>query len=362
LGQMLKSLLANGCRQAEPGEFSQRAFVNGKMDLTQAEAIADLIESSSDLAHQAAVEQMSGALRLKAESLKNKLIKICAQVEGALDFSEEEHQFESRSQLAGRVEEIRSDLEKWLKSAVTGKQIRQGAKVVLTGKVNTGKSSLLNAMLKTERAIVTPKAGTTRDYITEDFQIKGFPVRLVDTAGVRKAQEEIEQAGIERSLEQAVSADLRLLVMDMSQELDSQDRLLLKEIKKPRLLVLNKNDQPAKIDVNLEFEGEVVVTVSALRGQGVADLINVIYETLISQGTGLNLNAGMLTRVRHENAVRRAYEAVFKAENILNKTSDSLEWLSTDLRDALDALGELTGEVSSQDIVNEIFKNFCIGK
>jgi tRNA modification GTPase len=362
-------------RLAGPGEFTQRAFMHGKIDLTRAEAIADLIHSGSQLSQEAAVRQLAGQLQVEVESLRRGLVGLLAQAEAACDFPEEGEQLAPSGRLLEEVESLRGRMQALLATAHTGRLLTQGVHVALLGRPNAGKSSLMNALLGSERSIVSSEPGTTRDYIEARFQVEGFPVVLVDTAGLREAQG-VEAEGVRRSLDQARRADLLILILDQAAPFDGTVLESLAELQGDALFVLNKSDLSPLWDVSslrkaLQGQrpawaaaGELrkrVLAVSARTHAGLEGLKARILATVLEGRSLPMLAQAFLTQARHEDAMCRAEEALGHVEEALRSRATA-DLFAGDLRVALDALGEITGAVSRAEVLEEIFRRFCIGK
>jgi len=365
LKEVLRRLLEEGARLAEPGEFTKRAFLNGKLDLTQAEAVAELISAKTDLARRLALNQLRGALSKEIKPLREELLTLLALVESSIEFEEEDIPTIEREELIERLKRILERVNKLLETAKTGKAIRGGIKLAIVGKPNVGKSSLFNRLLGEERAIVTDIAGTTRDYLEEVVNINGIPVRLIDTAGIREATDEVEKIGVERSLQKLREADVILFVLDASQPRPSAEEVelskLVKESGKPTILVLNKVDLGKRIDLSdFPLKGVPTVEVSAKTGEGIERLRE---EILKEAGVQTAEGGNIYISVRHEELLKRAKMALENALAYLTEGEFySPEILMLDLREASDALGEIIGEVTTEDILGQIFSTFCIGK
>jgi tRNA modification GTPase len=362
-------------RLAGPGEFTQRAFIHGKMDLTRAEAIADLIHSGSQLSRDAAVRQLAGQLQGEVEALRQGLIGLLANAEAACDFPDEEEQLAPRARLLAEVRALRARMQGLLATAHTGRLLTQGIHVALLGQPNAGKSSLMNALLGSERSIVSAEPGTTRDYIEARFQVQGFPVVLVDTAGLREASG-VEAEGVKRSLEQATKADLLILILDQAAPFDALALKPLRDLKADVLFVLNKSDLDPQWDVtslrsalqvlhpawaSAEELRKRVLSVSARTQAGLEALKARILATALEGRAAPMLTQILLTQARHEQAMRRAEEALGHVEQALHDNA-SADLFAGDARVSLDALGEITGAVSRAEVLDEIFRRFCIGK
>ena len=367
LQAMLKTVLGAGARLARPGEFTQRAFLNGKMDLTRAEAVADLINSGTELARDAAARQLTGGLFEVVENLRQQAVDLSAQVEAAVDFPEEESQLLPKAGLLLKVSALRQQMQGLLATAREGRMVTQGVRVAIAGRPNTGKSSLMNAMLGQERSIVTAIAGTTRDYIEEKLSIQGFPVLLTDTAGLRDSGDLVEQEGVRRSRERVASADLLMLVLDVSQDLSGADFDLLELYRGDLLIVANKSDLDPRWDVThlKKFVADAqqrIASVSAKTGHGVDALKARILDLALRGKAASLLDSVVLTQAPHEEAMRRAEELAGHVEATLKEGKLSAEFLAGDLRGVLDALGEIVGLSSREDVIHAIFAKFCIGK
>jgi len=366
LKEVLSLILSRGARLAEPGEFTKRAFLNGKLDLTQAEAVAELILAKTDLARKLALNQLKGALSKEIKPLRDELLMLHALVESSIEFEEEDIPTIEPEELKERLKKILSRVEKLLKTAQTGKAIRSGIKLAIVGRPNVGKSSLFNRLLGEERAIVSDIAGTTRDYIEETVNIKGVPVRLVDTAGIRETADVVEKIGVERSLQKLNEADVILFVLDASQPPAEEDKNLAEMVlkaEKPVIVVLNKIDKGQKLDLNTLPEGLKrfpIVKVSAKTGEGIEEL-----KEKILQKAGIYTAEGgnIYISLRHEQLLKRAKEALTNALRYLQEGEFySPEILMLDIREATDALGEIIGAVATEDVLGQIFSTFCIGK
>ena len=362
LKEVLRRLLEEGARLAEPGEFTKRAFLNGKLDLTQAEAVAELISAKTELARKLALNQLRGALSKEIKPLREELLNLFALVESSIEFEEEDIPTIERKDLIKRLEMILERVKKLLETAKTGKALRKGLKLAIIGRPNVGKSSLFNRLLGEERSIVTDIEGTTRDYIEETVNIGGIPISLVDTAGIRETEDRVEKIGVERSLKKLEEADVVLLVFDTSKEELEEEDLKLGDLArksgKPVLLVLNKVDLGNRLKV-IPFDFPKI-WVSAKTGEGLERLKGLILEL-----AGVNTAEGgnIYISLRHEELLKRAKRALESALDYLKDGEFySPEILMLDLREASDALGEIIGEVTTEDVLGQIFSTFCIGK
>ncbi|HJM64298.1 MAG: tRNA uridine-5-carboxymethylaminomethyl(34) synthesis GTPase MnmE [Roseibacillus sp.] len=354
--RLLERLLECGARSAEAGEFTQRAFLNGKLDLTQAEAVMDVISAQTELALRAAQHQLGGRIGVETETLRGEVLEIVAHVEAHIDFPEENIDPDTGAGLIGRLEGVKARIDKLLATAEQGRILREGARTVICGEPNVGKSSLLNVLLGYERAIVSEVAGTTRDTVEEVLNVGGIPVRLIDTAGMRESVDEIEQRGVERTRQHLAEADLILEVVDTSRE---KGNLLSSESRENRhhLLVLNKSDLGAHPDWNQEGRG---VAISCREGTGMDALGEAIGDQL-SLGAASWGQEAVAVNARHQDCLRRAEKALLVAREQLS-TGEGPELAAVDLRIALDAIGEVAGKVETEELLGEIFGRFCIGK
>ncbi|HKB86715.1 MAG TPA: tRNA uridine-5-carboxymethylaminomethyl(34) synthesis GTPase MnmE [Ignavibacteriaceae bacterium] len=354
--QIVELLIRNGARPAEPGEFTKRAYLNNKIDLAQAEAVADIISSRTDASLRGARNQLDGLLSKKVEEIRSALINVSSFVELELDFAEEDVEFVNLDELSKRIEKVKSEIETLLKSYSFGKVIKDGVNAAIVGKPNVGKSSLLNYILKESRAIVSHIPGTTRDIIREDVSIDGILFRLYDTAGIRISEDIIEIEGVLRSRQAVKDADIVLLISDVEQ---GRSEELLEEIRSftdenKILKILNKIDLGSNDTKNYD------AAISALSGEGIESLFFIMKEKALGSASYSEKGA-IVSNSRHYECLRRAKETLEKAEeSIKNKMSG--EFISVDLRKAADDIGEIIGIVTSDDILNNIFTKFCIGK
>jgi tRNA modification GTPase len=362
---VLDTLLAAGARLAEPGEFTKRAFLNGRLDLAQAEAVADLIHSRTELALAAANEQLAGKLSQRINRLRDDLMHLLAHVEAHIDFPDEDIAPDTRAKLLQRLTAGIAFMDELLATANEGQLLRRGIRAAIIGRPNAGKSSLLNQLLGHDRAIVSPIPGTTRDTIEETANIRGLPVVFIDTAGLREARDDIEREGIRRSRESLNQADLILHVLDASQPITDADRQYLTEFSsKRRILVRNKVDLPGRLTLpaeNLAAPSQVaVVDVCCLSGDGIESLKDTIKQ-LVWSG---EIHAEMLEvaiNSRHQDALNRARNAARRAADALSANA-TLELTAMDLRLAANAVGEIVGKTTTEDLLDKIFSTFCIGK
>ncbi len=360
VSMVLHVFLQAGARLARPGEFSYRAFVNGRIDLTQAEAIADLIHARSEKSHSLALSQLDGQLSQSLYSHKQSIKDSLCLIEAWIDFPEEELPAEDICSIRNGIAAAVRQLETMICSYNTGRLYSEGVSLLLLGKPNVGKSSLMNALLGEERAIVTDIEGTTRDLLEEGLVINGLPVRLVDTAGIRESCDPIEREGVMRARKRIDSSDLILLLIDGSRAVDAEDFSALNICSSSKYItVVTKSDLTEKIDLPVEFS-EKVVHVSSRKHEGLDGLREQIYLSLIADSSR-DENSILLTSQRHKVAATSAVNCLKRFIKALD-SSLSLEFLATDLREALDALGGITGETTTDDVLDDIFSRFCIGK
>ena len=363
--RILELLLDNGARLAEPGEFTLRAFLNGRIDLSQAEAVADLIQSQTEVSLQSSIRQLQGELSKKINLLRDELMQSCSLLELELDFAEEDVEFVDRKTLIKRIDEIQQEFDQLLSTYQSGRIAREGVKLVISGKPNVGKSSLLNALVNEERAIVTDIPGTTRDALEVKLDIKGVLFRIFDTAGIKDAEDIVEQEGIRRSRKYIEQADIIIHVFDGSQPLTQEDLEIIKFIEefgdKKILRVINKSDLKQRLKIaEIEHQAIPVVKISALKKRGIKEVEKKLLEIINSMGDLTSTDA-MITNFRHFMALKRAVNSLQLARKELLKEVSS-EYIALYLRESLDYLGEITGKVTSEDILNNIFSQFCIGK
>lgn len=361
--KVLELVLRNGARHAESGEFTKRAFMNGRIDLSQAEAVMDVIQGKTEKSVSLSLDQLRGDLRDKVNQFKKALLDITAHVNVVLDYPEEGIDDPLPAELRNNLEKVYEEANRLIDSYDTGKKIKEGIKTVIVGKPNVGKSTLLNALLHEERAIVTHVAGTTRDVIEEIINIKGVPLVLVDTAGIRKTDDIVENIGVEKSKQFIGKADLVLLVLDASKELENEDIEVInqiKENKKKVIVLLNKIDLNKKINLaghNLEN----IVEISAKDNIGIEDMQEKIYSYIVEEDVENSSEKLIITNIRHKTALEKTKDAI---KNIFETIDMGLpmDLISVDLKEALDSLSEITGEISSEDILDHVFGNFCVGK
>jgi tRNA modification GTPase len=357
---VLDTVLANGARLAEPGEFTRRAFLNGRIDLAQAEAVADLIQSRTELALAAANEQLDGKLSQRINLLRDDLVKTLAHVEAHIDFPDEDIAPDTRKELLTRLERGVAFMDELLRTANEGRILRRGIRAAIVGRPNAGKSSLLNQLLGQERAIVSAIPGTTRDTIEETANIRGLPVVFVDTAGLREAGDEIEAEGIRRSRESLARAEFILQVLDGSEPLTAEDEKFLAEFAgKKRILVRNKIDLPPRLVLPGGLSA-ALVEVCCISGKGIEALKDAIKEMVWAGEIHAEMLPVMIN-ARHQEALGRARAAAQRSGEAL-RANQTLELVALDLRIATNAVGEIVGKTTTEDLLDSIFSQFCIGK
>lgn len=360
LRHIVELALARGARLAEPGEFTMRAFLNGRIDLTQAEAVRDLIDAQTLFQAKVAAQQLEGALSHRLQPIKQKLVELIAVLEAGIDFAEDDVSVLPAEQIQQRIAAIQAPLETLAATFAYGNVVHEGLTLAIVGRPNVGKSSLFNRLVERERAIVTATPGTTRDLVSETVAIGGIPVKLIDTAGIRRALDEAESIGIRKSMEALADADLVLVVLDSSQPTAREDAELLQQVNgRPAVLVQNKSDI-ANPQFAVPSSQLFSVRTSAITGQGIPELRNEILRHVGGE-TGVQAEAGFLTNIRHRNLVRDSITALGAAQAAANNRVPH-EMLLLDLYNALRALDEITGATTTDDILNLIFSTFCIGK
>jgi tRNA modification GTPase len=365
LQKILELVLREGTRMAHPGEFTKRAFLNGRIDLTQAEAVIDLINAKTMASLEIANQQLRGNFFRELNSLKERMIEKLALIEAHLDFPEEEIEPISLGEMKHSLKEMIKKLNEWIGSYEEGRIFREGISCAIVGKTNVGKSSLLNVLLKEERAIVTPIPGTTRDLIEEVLNINGIPVRLIDTAGLRKATDSIELEGVKRAKERVAESDFILLMVDGSRPIDIDDLEIFEEVKgKKKVVVMNKKDLPPMIppkEMKDRFQRDSIISISALKNEGIEGLKEAIYTLLIHREVRPSPEYLIIANVRHKRALDQIKESLSNTLKGLEKGT-SLEFIAFEMRSALEALGEMVGETTPEEVLNRIFEQFCVGK
>ena len=362
--RILELCLKNGASLAEPGEFTKRAFLNGRIDLLQAESVIDIINAKSEREAKTGIKQLEGSLSRKIAEIKQEILDVMVNIEVAIDYPEYDVDDVTNEQILNILEKVEEKLLKLEKSFDSGKVIKEGIKTAIIGKPNAGKSSLLNTILKEERAIVTEYEGTTRDTIEEFVNINGIPLKLIDTAGIRQAKDEVEKIGIAKSREIAKEADLVIAIFDSTKELTDEDLEILELIKnKKSIILLNKIDLNPILDENdsrFKSISNNIIKISALKDDGTEKLYQKITDMFNLDEINLD-NEIVVTNIRHKNLITKAIENVKKVKET-TKNEMPLDIIAIFIKDILEDLGNITGEVVSEDIINEIFSKFCLGK
>ncbi|MBQ9266897.1 MAG: tRNA uridine-5-carboxymethylaminomethyl(34) synthesis GTPase MnmE [Clostridia bacterium] len=358
--QILELVLRNGANLAEPGEFTKRAFLNGKMDLSQAEAVMDVINSKSLKEKNASLSQLEGVLGKRISGIKANLVDLLVDVEANIDYPEYDVEEVRREKIEKILDENIVELQKLENSFESGKVLKNGVNTVIVGKPNVGKSSLMNVLLKEERAIVTEIPGTTRDTIEEYLTIRGVPLKIVDTAGIRETTDIVEGIGVEKSKKALKEAELVLVLLDGTRPLEEQDYEILQEVKeKNHLILINKTDEESKIEKE-KIHDENVLEISAKTLAGIDELEQKIEEMF--QIKEINVNDEIVvTNIRHKDLISKAKEQIKSVQNAL-KSGVPIDMISIELQNAVQFLGEITGETVSEDVITGIFKKFCLGK
>lgn len=362
--RILELCLKNGAELAEPGEFTKRAFLNGRIDLLQAESVIDVINAKSEREAKTSIKQLEGFLSKEISDIKKNILDVMVNIEVAIDYPEYDVDDVTNNQILDMLEVVNKKLSNLEKSFDEGKIIKEGIKTAIIGKPNAGKSSLLNAILKEDRAIVTEYEGTTRDTIEEFVNINGIPLKLIDTAGIRDAKDEVEKIGIAKSREIADSADLIIAIFDSTKELAGEDLEILELAKnKKSIIILNKIDLGSVLDENnqkLKEASKNIIKISALNKIGIEDLYEKITELFNLSEINLD-NEIIVTNIRQKNLISKAIEKIKETrETIYNKMP--LDIVAIYIKEILEALGSITGEIVSDDIIDEIFSRFCLGK
>lgn len=362
--KILELCLKNGAELAEPGEFTKRAFLNGRIDLVQAESVIDIINAKSEKEVKTGIKQLEGLLSKEIAEIKQEIMDVMINIEVSIDYPEYDVEDVANVEITDMLDSVKKKLERLERSFDNGKVIKEGIKTAIIGKPNAGKSSLLNAILKEDRAIVTEYEGTTRDTIEEFININGIPLKLIDTAGIRETKDEVEKIGIAKSRETANTADLIIAIFDASKEIDEEDLEVIDFIKnKKAIIILNKMDLKAKIDENNENLKKLsgnIIKMSALKNIGIDKLYEKITEMFNLNEINLD-NENVITNVRQKNLITKAIENVKKAKETIEQKMP-IDIVAIFIKDILEDLGKITGEVVTEDIIEEIFANFCLGK
>ena len=362
--KILDLCLKNGAGLAEPGEFTKRAFLNGRIDLTQAESVIDLINAKSEREAKSGIKQLEGFLSEEIGKIKQEIMYVMIKIEVTIDYPEYDVEDATNAEIDTMLYSVKSKLEKLERSFDNGKLIKEGIKTAIIGKPNAGKSSLLNAILKEDRAIVTNIEGTTRDTIEEFVNINGIPLKLIDTAGIREAKDEVERIGIKKSKEIAKEADLIIAIFDSSKDFNKEDQEILDIAKsKKSIIILNKSDLENRVSADSEIFKDVksnIISISALNKIGIEDIFEEITKLFNLNEINLD-NEVVITNLRQKNLISKAIESVNKAIKSLEEGMTS-DIVAIFIKDILDDLGSITGEIATDEIIDEIFAKFCLGK
>lgn len=362
LQQVLEAALSQGARLAAPGEFTKRAFLNGRLDLSQAESVIDIIRAKTDAGLQLAVQQLRGKLSAQVQQIRDQVAQLLALIEASIDFADEDIELITYPQVQEHLHQSLEAIQHLLAGAQEGKIVRDGLSVAIVGKPNVGKSSLLNLFLQEERAIVTPIPGTTRDTIEDVLNLHGIPLRLIDTAGIRESLDEVERLGVERSRRMLQQADMILCMFDGSVPWSPEDENFLKMVEhKDKFFILNKIDLPIRLSIEAiqskAPDAVPIFPISLTAQQGIEELKQAIASKIMR----MPLESVMVTNVRHKQALLLAQKSLRHAQQSASSIM-SQEFIALDLRDALNHLGEITGETTTEDLLDRIFSTFCIGK
>lgn len=365
LQKILELLIKNGARLAEPGEFTKRAFLSGRIDLSEAEAVMDVISSQNEMALQSSVKQLQGSVSDKVKELRSEIIYEIAFIESALDDPEHISLDGFTEKLENKIEFLSSSVDKLLSTAENGKMIREGIRTVIVGKPNAGKSSLLNLLAGEEKAIVTEIAGTTRDIIEENINLKGIHLHIIDTAGIRKSDDVVEQIGVEKAKKYTADADLVIYVIDSSVPLDQNDYDIMEMIREKKCIILfNKTDMESLVSFDdlkdKTDDSHIMIKISAKENKGIDDFEKAV-EKMFFQGKIRENDEVMITNMRHKEALLEVKESLLQVKKSLDAGMPE-DFYSIDLMSAYQSLGRIIGEETSEDLVNEIFSKFCMGK
>lgn len=361
---VLQLILNKGARLAEPGEFTKRAFLNGRLDLSQAEAVMDMIKAKTDKSFEASLDQLEGSLSKKIKEIRNILLEMIAHVEVSIDFPDQDVEEITYDELKDSANKIKEEIERLLATSDRGKILREGLNTVILGKPNVGKSSLLNAILRENRAIVTDIPGTTRDIIEEYVNIDGIPLRIIDTAGIRDTDDIVEQIGVDRAKQTVLDADLIIAVFDASRELSDEDHQIIDLIKdKKTIIILNKTDLPSKYDEDYFksiLNDKEIIIASITSGIGLENLEKSIKNMFYDGEVEINSDT-LVTNIRHKDQLIKSLDNIKNAIDDINM-SVPIDCIEVDLKDCWENLGEISGDTIGEDILDKIFSEFCIGK
>ncbi len=364
LGKILKCVQKLGASLAEPGEFTKRAFLNGRLDLSQAEAVIDLIKAKTEKGFQVAMEQLEGSTSLKIRELREKTLDIMVKITVNIEYPEEDIEEITYGEIEKEVLSVSKGIKKLLDTSHTGRILKEGLAVAIIGKPNVGKSSLMNALLKENRAIVTEIPGTTRDTIEEWLSIRNIPLRIIDTAGIRETEDLVEKIGIEKAKQSFMKADLVILVLDGSQELSVEDEMIMELVKNQQVVVLlNKRDLGKAINhdqVQDHLANGTIIETSVTEEMGITEIEDKIEEMVYGGRVKQEENI-LITQVRHQELLEKAAQSCEDAIAMIQR-KEALDFIEVDIKNAHDALGEIIGETVKDDVINEVFNRFCLGK
>lgn len=358
--KILETVLNNGARLAEPGEFTKRAFLNGRIDLVKSEAIMDIIQSKSDEARKLAISQIKGSTSELIENFRNRLMNLLSSIEVNIDYPEYyDIEVVTKEKIKSNLDEMQQELEKLIKESNDSKIIKNGIKTVIIGKPNVGKSSILNKLLEQDKAIVTDIAGTTRDIVEGEIYLNGILLNIIDTAGIRETADKVEKIGVTKSLDAMKNADLVIVVLNSNEKLTKEDQEILEQsANKTRIIVLNKNDLPKQIDLPANIEN--VIETNTNSSAGIATLKDKIKE-MFNLGEISNKDYTYLSNARQISLAKKAYKNMEDASNAL-KEEMPVDLIAIDLKECFDTLGEIIGVTYSDEIIDNLFENFCVGK
>ena len=364
LKNILELILKKGARLAEPGEFTKRAFLNGRLDLSQAEAVIDIINAKTSESSKAAMNQLEGKLSVKLKEARSKLIEVLAHIEVTVDYPEHDIEEITGEKVYSEIKDVREKLTDIIKGFEKGRIIREGINAVIVGRPNVGKSSLLNELTGKNRAIVTDIPGTTRDIIEDYINLNGVPVRIIDTAGIRETEDLVEKIGVEKTHKELEAADLIIMMIDAYKGIEKEDVEIFDRVKDKKVIViLNKIDianEEKLVEIESKIENKKVIRMSLKQGIGTDELADAVVELFIKGEVSLN-NEVLITNVRHKNLIDKAIESIDYAINAY-KSGMPLDMITIDIVNSAQFLGEITGESVSEDVMNEIFSRFCLGK
>lgn len=362
--KILELVLKKGAVLAEPGEFTKRAFLNGRIDLSQAEAVIDMIKAKTENGFKLAFSQLEGSLSLKIKEIRNTILEMMAHITVNIDFPDDDIEELTYDELEKRALVIHESISNLLKTADTGRIIKEGLNTVIVGKPNVGKSSLMNALLREARAIVTEIPGTTRDTIEEFVSIQGIPIKIIDTAGIRETEDLVEKVGIERSKEIFNKADMIIFVLNASEPLSDEDEAIMKLLTdRHAIILMNKTDLPIKLEekyILSNLPDKKLIKISITEGTGLDKLEEAIVD-LVYGGLVINKESSLVTNVRHKNALEKAEKAMSDALLAI-KNKLPMDFLEVDVKNCWEELGKITGENMGEDVLDKIFSKFCIGK